>query len=54
MRLFVDAAVDHAVQAEVALRILNSRLIYLRDLLDKQQEKVSYFQSELKDLEKQL
>jgi len=50
----VDAAVSHATQADIVNRILNARLIYLRDLLAKEQEKVSYFQSELKALEKSL
>jgi hypothetical protein len=50
----VDAAIAYAVESEVVNRILNARLIYLRDSLTKEQEKVSYFQSELKNLEKQL
>jgi len=50
----VDAAVDHAVQAEVTLRILNARLVYLRDLLANEQSKVEAFKQQLKDLEKQL
>jgi hypothetical protein len=50
----VDANVDHAVQSEVTLRILDARLIYLRDLLAKEQEKVEAFKQQLRDLEKQL
>ena len=50
----VDAAIAHATQADIVNRILNARLIYLKDLLSKEQEKVSYFQSALKSLEKQL
>jgi hypothetical protein len=50
----VDAAVSHAVQAEVMLRILNARLIYSRDLLAKEEAKVEAFKQELKRLEKQL
>jgi hypothetical protein len=50
----VDACVAHATQADIVNRILNARLIYLRDLLAKEQSNVEAFHKQLKELEKQL
>jgi hypothetical protein len=49
----VEASIEHAVQAEVVLRILNARLIQLRDSLAKEEAKIEAFKRQLKDLEKQ-
>lgn len=49
----VSAAVSHAVEQEVVGRILNARLIQLRDKLEAEKAKVADFSKRLKELEKQ-
>jgi chromosome segregation ATPase len=50
----ISASVSHALEADAVNRILNARIIYLRDLLAKEEAKVEAFKQELKALEKQL
>jgi hypothetical protein len=49
----VDASVEHAVRADVVNRILNARLILLKDKLSAEQAKVVEFSKRMKSLEKQ-
>jgi chaperonin cofactor prefoldin len=49
----VDAAVSHAVEAEVINRILSARLIWLKDKLATEEKKIEAIKRQLKDLEKQ-
>jgi len=49
----VEAAIAHVVESEAVLRILNARLVWLRDSLAKEESKVESFKSQLKQLEKQ-
>jgi len=48
----VDSAVAHAVEAEIVNRVLNIRLIQLREESSKQERLVEAFKKQLKDLEK--
>ena len=50
----VSAAIYHASNADVVQRILSARLVFLRDLLAKEQAKVEAFKQQLKELEKSL
>ncbi|PWT86351.1 MAG: hypothetical protein C5B58_01500 [Acidobacteria bacterium] len=48
----VEDAIYHASSSEVVVRILNARLVQLRDSLAKHEQAIIGFQKELKDLEK--
>jgi len=50
----VENAISHIVEAEASIRILNARLVWLRDLIGKEETKIESFKQELKRLEKQL
>jgi chromosome segregation ATPase len=49
----VDSAIAHALEADIVLKVLNARLIQLRDALAKEEVKVDSFKRQLRDLEKQ-
>jgi chromosome segregation ATPase len=50
---FVENSISHAVQAEIVNRVLNVRLIQLRESLASEESKLEAFKRQLKDLEKQ-
>jgi chromosome segregation ATPase len=50
----VENAISRVVEAEASIRILNARLVWLKDLLAKEEAKIESFKQELKRLEKQL